>query len=1298
MISVFRSNDNAGFLIGSADKDYLFGMGGDDRLDGGAGNDTLVGGTGNDMLNGGAGDDTYFFGRGHGRDVISADWGVAKERNLIRFAEGINPADIVLSRAGYEDLTLSIRNSDDSITVKGYFGPGVNLSSGEARPAPVADIRFADGTSWDHAAVFGLLNPVQTLSAGADWFRGVNLDGGDGDDRLQAGYPASQLAGGNGNDSLDGSGGEDLLVGGAGDDWLSGGEGVNTYRFNGDWGHDTIVTSRYGMHVDLIALPDLLAGALTFARSGGGKDLLIGVKGGTQSITVTNYFDPQSPEIATRLRIVLADGSNWNAEQLRITAIQANGLEVNGTDGGDFLTGGAHNDLLSGGNGSDTLVGGEGNDVLVGGEGNDVLFDNIGDNLFDAGAGNARLTGGSGINMYKFGRDAGTYVVDPAVGGTHIVLLGDDVRPADVSFAANWSNQLNIAITGTSALLQLSFNMSSDAEPGMRGRVQLQFADGTIWSEDDILNRVYRGDEGDNLIKSGQGLDVLYGLDGNDTLDGYRGDDTLYGGNGNDSLDGGDGYDVLVGGEGPDVLLGGEGNDLLQGGAGNDRLFSDSGDDTVRGGAGDDEIWEKDGSNTFVFARGDGNDVLHITQNDANQKNVITFEGDLKPQDVWVSLVNAGGGNGTQLTLESGAGRITIPNYDYHYYGATSVHEIRFPDGTVWDRGAIFACSLIGNERDNMLEGDFLSNVLEGKGGTDSLNGHSGHDTLSGGTGDDMLDGGGDDANTYLLNRGDGADVIRDWGVGSVIRFGAGISPADIVAAPVSGSIMRLSYGSDSVVIGRIYSSNVAEVLAQSYLEFAGGARIPLSAFNNHAPVATYVPAPPAAEEAQRFEMVLPREMFSDPDQGDSGVMSVGALPAWLHFDPFTRTLSGIPSSSDTGTVPLTVTWTDKGGLHASVVMDLAVKPAASVTLSGGADADILTGKSNNDDLRGFDGDDQLNGMGGNDTLDGGAGKDTLAGGSGNDSYVADATDVIIEDAGGGLDQVTSAASLTLAGHVEILTLSGAAPADGIGNALDNLLKGNAGANLLDGLDGIDLLQGGAGNDGLTDALGRASLLDGGAGIDCLVGGSGNDMFISGKGADTITTGTGADLIVFNRGDGVDTVLGTTGADNTLSLGGGIRYADLLLTKAGSDLVLTTGVAERIVFKSWYAAPGNASIGTLQVVTATSTDYHPGALSPINDNMVEQFDFIGIVARFDQARAAGATAWSAWTTLEQFHRGGSDTAAIGGDLAYQYALNGNLANVGATPAIGIVGNSGFGSAAQEFLPASSLNDGSPLLY
>ncbi|HEX8609982.1 MAG TPA: calcium-binding protein [Telluria sp.] len=1295
MASIIRGTENLNYLQGSSENDYLYGMGGNDSLAGSPGNDTLVGGAGNDTLVGGAGDDTYFFSRGDGKDLISREASLVPERNVLRLGDNISPADIVLSRTGNDGLTLSLRASDDSITIEGYFSPGVDGSSGQTRWSAVSDIRFADGSGWDRTAVFGKLNPVKTLFPGADYFQGVNLDGGAGNDMLSAAYADSQLAGGEGNDTLQGGDGNDLLVGGAGDDRLAGGAGVNTYRFNGDWGHDTLAPVMYGTRMDVIELPGLLSAALRFQRSGDGKDLLIGVKDGTQSIAVANYFS--SPDIAAHLRFVLADGSNLGVEQVWHDMGNLNGLQLTGTDADDQLTGAAANDLLIGGKGNDTLNGGSGNDILVGGEGADFLFDTEGNNLFDAGAGDARLRGGSGVNLYKFGRAAGTYTLDPGLQGVHIVLLDDDVRPADVSVVAYRNESLRFAINGSAALLQLPPLRDSDVEPGTRVRVQLRFADGTFWSEDDILNQAHRGDARDNVIRGSQGLDVLQGLDGNDTLDGYRGDDTVYGGNGDDSLDGGDGNDVLLGGAGRDQLFGGEGNDYLQGQDGNDRLLGGIGNDTLRGGAGDDDLWESDGSNTFVFAAGDGNDVLHVSQGQANQNNAIVFEGGIKPQDVWVSLVGTED-RGSHLVLESGTDRVTVLNYDSAYSRYPVVNEIRFADGTVWNKDAIVVRSLIGNASDNLLNGGNGNDVLEGKGGNDTLLGGEGNDTLAGGPGMDVLNGGNDDANTYLLGRGDGQDVIPTWSAGSVIRFGEGIGAADLRGTAAPGSTLRLDYGTDSVVIGQNVRGEPQYVLEHSYVEFADRTRVPLSSFINHAPVLLYTPAPQVAQEGQPFSVVLPVGMFADPDRNDSGVMSVTGLPAWLGFDPASRTLFGVPAQMDAGSVPLSVTWTDKGGLRASTTMALNVLPAASVTLYGGAEADILAGKSNHDDLHGLAGDDQLYGMAGNDRLDGGAGNDTLAGGSGNDSYLVDAFDVVLEDAAAGLDQVTSPDSLALADNVEMLTLSGTAPVDGSGNALDNLLKGNAGANLLQGGEGSDLLQGGDGNDRLVDTSGSASLLDGGTGDDQLQGGDGNDMFIGGAGADLIVTGSGADLIVFNRGDGIDTVAGTPGAGTTLSLGGGIVYADLLLSKSGHDLILTTGATDQLIFKNWYGAPGNASVGTLQVVTAATWDYHPGALSAINDNKVEQFDFSAIVARFDDAVAGGASAWSAWTTLEQFVRGGSDTAAIGADLAYQYALNGNLANVGMTPALAIIGSSGFGSAAQDLSPDASLSDGSPLLY
>src|SRR5207247_5082995 len=126
--------------------------------------------------------------------------------------------------------------------------------------------------------------------------------------------------------------------------------------------------------------------------------------------------------------------------------------------------------------------------------------------------------------------------------------------------------------------------------------------------------------------------------------------------------------------------------------------------------------------------------------------------------------------------------------------------------------------------------------------------------------------------------------------------------------------------------------------------------------------------------------------------------------------------------------------------------------------------------------------------------------------------------------------------------------------------------------------------------------------LDAGAGSDILVGKAGNEMFVGGSGNDTVNTGAGADVIAFNRGDGQDTVAASQGADNTLSLGGGIRYQDLAFKKSGSNLVLQmgtnaqTGVAEQVSFTGWYSSTvNNKSVATLQVNAEAMAGFDPGS-------------------------------------------------------------------------------------------------------
>ncbi|MBR3457345.1 MAG: hypothetical protein IKH16_04225, partial [Selenomonadaceae bacterium] len=99
-----------------------------------------------------------------------------------------------------------------------------------------------------------------------------------------------------------------------------------------------------------------------------------------------------------------------------------------------------------------------------------------------------------------------------------------------------------------------------------------------------------------DILKAGKGNSKLYGQDGNDTLTGGAGKDYLDGGKGNDSLFGGSGNDTLFGGAGNDILRGGRGNDTLNGGAGRD---------------------------IFLYANGDGKDVIE-TYTDAQAIKILS--------------------------------------------------------------------------------------------------------------------------------------------------------------------------------------------------------------------------------------------------------------------------------------------------------------------------------------------------------------------------------------------------------------------------------------------------------------------------------------------------------------------------------------------------------------------------------------------------------------------------------------------------------------------------------------------------
>ena len=174
-------------------------------------------------------------------------------------------------------------------------------------------------------------------------------------------------------------------------------------------------------------------------------------------------------------------------------------------------------------------------------------------------------------------------------------------------------------------------------------------------------------------------------------------------------------------------------------------------------------------------------------------------------------------------------------------------------------------------------------------------------------------------------------------------------------------------------------------------------------------------------------------------------------------------------------------------------------------TIIGNNSVNVLTGTNGRDVLKGLGGNDTLRGLGGADLLDGGTGIDTMLGGLGNDTFIVETrSDVVVEDAGGGIDRVFSSVSYALRPNVENLTLTGVAAIVGTGNGLSNVITGNSANNMLSGLAGNDTLSGRAGHD----------RLDGGAGNDRMIGGLGNDVYRVNAGDGVVEApGSGIDRI-----------------------------------------------------------------------------------------------------------------------------------------------------------------------------------------
>jgi Ca2+-binding RTX toxin-like protein len=1200
-----------------------------DVLVGGAGDDTLIGGAGDDYLYGFEGDDTYVFGPGSGRDVVLDYDRTPGNVDTLQLAPGISSDQIAITRSG-DDLVLDVTGTGDRLTLKSFL-----LDSAYQ----VERVAFEGGTIWDAETIRDKARAVTHGTVGNDFLIGQGngggvfddlvigqsgndllvgdagtatqfsiegqdrllggagndrlmgggdndvLDGGAGDDRLYGDAIFSSvhfdnagpslnpgndtLLGGDGNDILNGQRGDDVLDGGADDDVLNGEEGNDTLRggagddtlygdvlfstvrgndtldggsgndiLQGGAGADTYVFGRgYGqdrvVDNDFSALPqvntirlasDLAQTDVTLRRAvnpsrqeAGPSDLVLALNGSSDQLTLQGFFSEFN---GNSFQVQFADGTVWDAATMTANA----GFTIPGTADGDLLVAYDQRDMLQGLEGDDTLL--------------------------DNGLA-ATLAGGLGNDTYRVTVETATIEEAVDEGTDHVESLVDYVLPANVE-------NLTLLDTNVWGILP----------------------DGSFGPDPEINAILGTGNDSDNVLIGNSADNILSGGAGNDTLRG-------------------------------EAEPSGEGGGFLS--SGNDFLIGGSGDDTYTFNLGDgiDTIVDTDApgeGNRILF--GEGITAANLTFAQNQNSLAITFGG------------GNGGGEGDEFFGEEGGygegegdgsdggaqDKIVLLNFDPdRVNGSLVVERLEFYDGSFINMADLFpSTGPVPSDGDDVLTYGAEDDVVDALGGNDVVDADGGHDTVFGGTGNDTLLGGegndvlvggpgndvliggvGDD--TYTFNIGDGIDTIDDAaspGEGNTLEFGAGITPNDL-SLGLGSLLLRVGTGGDAIHIQNFDPANAYGPHAIDTFRFVDGTTLV-------------------------YSQLIDRGFDLTGTIGDDTITGTNAMDRISGFAGNDAIQSGDGNDF----------------LDGGTGDDVLLAGAGQDQLTGGIGNDALDGGVGDDVYRYNLGDglDQLTDAAGADTVQFGAGisfdntvvRLTEAAGVTTahlrllDEFGKEQTDQGLDiqldsDGASPIEQfvfadgtIQSLADLTIqtvvtrgtkhsdvirtgrhddityAGKGDDVVHAGSGHDTVRGGRGDDALYGEGGNDTLKGGKGDDWLDGGAGNDVLNGGKGDDTLM-GGMGDDTLRGGKGRDTLRGGAGNDLLDSGEGRDTILFDRGDGQDTLIGHDhNRHDTVRFGGDISPLDLILSRQADDLrVSIYGTTDQLMVQEWYADRDN---------------------------------------------------------------------------------------------------------------------------
>ena len=1017
-----------------------------DTLTGGNFGDTLTGNDGDDVIDGGAGNDTL---RGNsGNDTLIG--GKGNDR-----LEGSYGDDTYIWNLGDGFDTIYDYNggNTDNDTIK--FGEGISFEDlsferdGNSLIIYVNNDKTQGIKIQDYYSSYSQVEKLKfadesvvetsTVAVTIDRSDALAAQNITGTDNNDI------LIGGNFGDTLTGYDGDDVIDGGAGNDTLKGNSGNDTLiggkgndRLEGSYGDDTYIWN-LGDGFDTI-----------YDYNGGNTDNDT-IKFGEGISFEDLLFERDGNDLVIYVNNDKTQGitiQNYYSGYSQVEKLEfADGTIVE-TSSVSIVEPEEPSE-----NAGQTISGTSDDDILIGSDGDDTINAEDGYNDITGGKGNDIISAGYDRDTFYYNLGDG-YDKITDLGGRDQIIFGDGISKENISFYRKNDN-LIISINDdfSQGIEIIDFFRNND------NRIEnIKFAD----------NSTLRLTTG-LILKTNE-------LDG--SITGTVEDDTLIGNIGENNLNGS---------SGDDILNGGKGNDTLDGDVGNDTYIWNLGDDI-------DTIRDTAGLNTIKFGENisfddltfkqDGNNLRLIVKNDISQGIII--------QDHFSS--NNINNNYHPITIfEFSDGS----KFDFRENNITLTYDNR-------------AETITGNIGDNIIDAQGGDDTITTYGGDDIIHGGAGDDEISSGNGNDIITGGsGNDIingeagnDTYIWNLGDGMDTITDSSGFDKIKFGEGITSANLSFFKQGNNLLIFINDNhqEGIIINRYFEGSYNIEL----LEFTDGSSINLS---------------------QSLDIKL----------GDTGESIDGTI--------YNDTITG-GDGNDT--------------INGGNGDDTLSGGIGEDTMSGGDGADIISGGTGDDTIDGGAGNDTYiwNLGDGMDTITDSQGTDKIVFGEGisyDDLSFSQTNSDLYINVQNMPNQGLLIKNYFASGNsnrIETLEFSNGNLFDLSKNAL--ILKGDGTVN---GTIYDDSITGNNNDDTITAGDGN-DIIYGNAGNDNIDGGNGDDIIYGGQGCDTLKGGYGNDTYVWNLGDDLDTIEDDAG-QNTLLFGNGISFNDLDFNMLGNNLLIT---------------------------------------------------------------------------------------------------------------------------------------------